>query len=153
MRCGWGVQANAIGSTAVNMIEVVSDLVRPSYHRSAAFTGSDLVAQAYSWRCPSCSTDIIVPIITIVNEAWSWERSVGDEVASFARAHFALNVVGKSHDGGWPSILLLRCQGCAAQFVLYSGVREVSNSVYHVTIQGLTHLRPNIDEDSAVEPP
>ncbi len=123
------------------MIEIVADLVRPSYHRSAVFTGSELGDQAYSWRCPTCSADISAPVGTIVSEAWSWERSAGDEVASFARAHFELNAVGKSHDGGWPSILLVRCEGCAAQFVLYAGVEEVSNSVYQVTIQGLTHVR------------
>lgn len=50
-------------------------------------------------------------------------------------------VVGNSHDGGWPSVVLAACPACGLPYLLYAGIREVSHSVFRVVVQGLSEIR------------
>ncbi len=117
------------------------DLIQPSYNRDPWFAGAETVDQVYRWCCASCQSDVEVPLNGILREVWSWQTTIGDELAKAAHAHFGLNIVGRSHDGGWPSIMLVQCASCDASYLLYAGVDETSNSVYRVTIQGLCEVR------------
>jgi hypothetical protein len=123
------------------VIEFGPQLISPSYHRDPWFSGSETSDRLYSWQCVLCRADVHVPLEAILREAWSWKSNLGHELAAAATAHFALNAVGKSHDGGWPSVLLARCASCGAHYLLYAGVREPSNSVYRVVMQGLSEVR------------
>jgi hypothetical protein len=51
-----------------------------------------------------------------------------------------MNVVGKSPDGGWPSVFEVRCDECGFRFLIYAGVEETSNSVYRVAIQSIAEI-------------
>ncbi len=123
------------------MIEFGLQLVRPSHQREPWFAGSETSDRAYSWQCLSCAADTHASLEAILREAWSWESHLGEELAAAAQSHFELGAVGKSHDGGWPSVLLVPCPSCGARYLLYAGVNESSNSVYRVVIQGLSEVR------------
>jgi len=122
-------------------VEFGPQLIRPSYHRDPWFAGSEISDRVYSWQCLSCQADVHAPLDAILREAWSWESNLGEELAAATTSHFELNAVGKSHDGGWPSVLLVPCASCSARYLLYAGVSEPSNSVYRVVIQGLSEVR------------
>ena len=65
----------------------------------------------------------------------SWADSLAPEVVQEIRELFELNLVGKSHDGGWPSILPVVCESCGARFLVYAGFYETPNSFFTVTLQ------------------
>jgi hypothetical protein len=69
-----------------------------------------------------------------------WNDAFAETFAAAVRSFYAIGVVGKSPDGGWPSMLQVKCSNCKTPFLVYAGVNEVSNSVYFVTMQGITEL-------------
>lgn len=116
-------------------------LIEPSYWREPWFSGWDTSARSYVWPCAACGAETAIGLNVVVGKGLSWKSTLGADLASAATSHFRLNLVGKSHDGGWPSISLVQCGSCGARYLLYAGVAETSNSVYRVTIQGLSLLR------------
>ncbi len=122
-------------------IEFVSNLIRPSYGRDSWFSGSETDDRFYSWPCSECSTEMRTSLDAILHKRWSWEERLSAELISSLRAHFEINLVGRSPDGGFPSIILVPCPTCDAQNFLYAGVQETSNSVYRVVIQGLSRVQ------------
>lgn len=66
---------------------------------------------------------------------------LGVEHSDAIRAHFDFNLVGKSHDGGWPRLEITSCPACATQYLVYLGVQAPSNSLVRVTVEGITEWR------------
>jgi hypothetical protein len=116
------------------VLEFGLQLIRPSYSREPLFAGSEMSDRFYSWKCVGCRATVLTPLDAVLREAWSWKSTLGEPLASAASSHFELNAVGKSHDGGIPSILLVSCSSCNSQYLLYAGVSETSNSVYQVIV-------------------
>jgi len=67
---------------------------------------------------------------------------LGPEHASAIEQHFDYNLVGKSHDGGWPRLTVELCPRCGARYLVYAGVKEPANGFYIITVQGIVELRP-----------
>jgi len=123
------------------VVDFGPQLIRPSYHREPWFAGSETSDRLYTWNCASCRAEVQVSLDAILRESWSWKSTLGKDLAAAAHDHFELNVVGRSHDGGSPSVLLAACPSCGTRYLLYAGVEEPSNSVYRVVIQGLSEVR------------
>jgi hypothetical protein len=83
----------------------------------------------------------------LIQELLAWENNWGEAFAAQAKKLYGIGVVGKSHDGGWPSMVIANCSKCTAKYLIYAGVREVYNSIYTVTIQGITELIDAASDD------
>ncbi|MGK3945700.1 hypothetical protein ABK046_46070, partial [Streptomyces caeruleatus] len=66
-----------------------------------------------------------------------WEEEIDAMVLEQVKQHFELNAVGKTPDGGWPSIINTRCPNCETNYFVYAGVDEYYNSLFKVTLQGI----------------
>jgi len=77
---------------------------------------------------------------SLTRAAWNWKEALGPDLAVEAQTQFSLPAGGLSHDGGWPALLIAECQSCPKSLLVYAGVREVSNSVFSITIQGVSEL-------------
>jgi len=51
-----------------------------------------------------------------------------------------MNIVGKSPDGGWTTVIEGNCDACGTRYRFYAGIKENANSAYKVTLQGITEI-------------
>jgi len=112
----------------------------PSYAREAHFKSSAPVSNHFTFDCFSCGRRISISYQLVIEAAGQWEATIGDELATAAKEFYKIGLVGKSQDGGWPSMLNVSCDGYGARYLIYAGVEEYYNSLYRVTIQGVTEL-------------
>lgn len=117
------------------------DLFQPSHTRPAAFISTRDSADAeYALPCAACAASVSVPYGEIIRRGLDYEHAFGPDASASIAAHFGIGLVGKAHDGGWPAFLRLTCRQCCAAYVLYAGVAEPRNSVFHVTILSVAEL-------------
>jgi hypothetical protein len=117
------------------------DVLTPSYHREPAYDmlrGDD---PRYRFQCVGCDAPVTLDLNEYVRGDVSDERILGESAAEEVRQHFGFNVVGKSHDGGWPWIRLERCKACGTRYVVYVGAQEPANGAYRLTMQGIAELK------------
>jgi hypothetical protein len=116
-------------------------ILKPSNWRKPNFRSGDDVSSAYTWQCPSCVELVKQSFDTILKEYGGMGNShfTKEDIAIFNKI-FDIGYVGKSHDGGWPCFTKAMCPGCRANFVVYAGLQEPSNSFYIITIQGISYL-------------
>jgi hypothetical protein len=126
-----------------NLMKFGSDIVTPSYTRTPTFNSLNGSGETYEFECSCCKSGVVIKLEHILGSEFKWRDVFDRETQKQIEKHFELNIVGKSPDGGWPGVRVYRCNDCLAEYLIYVGVSEVSNSVYRVTIQGITEL---IDE-------
>lgn len=114
-------------------------LLEPSYLRRPDYETSAETNPVFRFIC-SCNHSIETAFETFIAEYFGWEERLGKPFASKAKEFYKIGVVGKSPDGGWPSMVIAYCPNCRARYLLYAGVKEVYNSVYKITVQGITEL-------------
>lgn len=112
----------------------------PSYSRKPDFRTSKSHASAYEFFCIQCRTSNTIEYDRIIKAVSLWEEEWKAACVTDAKDHFRIGVVGKSQDGGWPSMVIVACEACGAEHLIYAGVNEVSNSMYTVIIQGVTEI-------------
>jgi len=114
--------------------------ISPSYTRKARFKSGAPSNDNYIFDCLHCENPISVRYQLLIRAAGQWETTIGEEFATAAKDFYKIGVVGKSQDGGWPSMLQVSCDSCEARYLIYAGIDEYYNSLYRVTIQGITEL-------------
>ena len=112
----------------------------PSYTRQPNFKSHESREKHVEFGCINCYEPIVVEYSLLIDRVFGWEQYLGEELASEAKEFYRIGGVGKSQDGGWPSMVTMRCPKCKTQHLVYAGVDEVSNSVYLVTLQGITEI-------------
>jgi hypothetical protein len=119
-------------------------LLTPSYTRKPDFKSHESTENQFTFVCAQCAEALSIEYTTLINCGLAWEKDVGGILAAEAKSFYGIGVVGKSPDGGWPSMMKVECTNCKTLFLVYAGVNEVRNSVYFVTIQGITELTESI---------
>jgi hypothetical protein len=112
----------------------------PSYTRKPNFKSHESKERRFEFGCANCSSPIAVEYDHLINQVFGWEQNVGEELAAEAKEFYGIGIVGKSPDGGWPSMVKAQCSRCKTVHLVYAGVNEVSNSVYFVTLQGIAEI-------------
>lgn len=115
-------------------------LLEPSYSRQADFNSLIDGPADYRFHCSYCSSTISFPFTKAISQCWGWEDGFDPSTVDGIKKYFEMNTVGKSPDGGWPSVFEVRCTGCQFRFMIYAGVEETSNSVYQVAIQSIAEI-------------
>jgi hypothetical protein len=117
------------------------DLILPSLSRAPAYDSErDADDATHGMSCTACGQAMAVRFAELLQRGLDYQRELGSEIAECAAEHFGIGVVGKAHDGGWPSLLRIQCATCRASYLVYAGVREPANGRYRVTVQGVTEL-------------
>jgi hypothetical protein len=116
-------------------------LLEPSYSRHADFNSLSSQESAYSFRCSRCSATVGFPFSEVIGKEYSWKQTYSKGEVDEIKSYFQMNVVGKSLDGGRPAILEVTCDSCRAEFMVYAGVNETSNSVYRVVVQSIAEVK------------
>jgi hypothetical protein len=119
-------------------------ILAPSYSRDPAFTTGKNASATYSWTCPVCGEEVSIPYEKIIQQYGGKHSSpyIEKEEKTLFKI-FDIGYVGKSPDGGWPVFSLATCPSCKTKFSVYSGVREPSNSLFVITMQGIAQIREN----------
>jgi hypothetical protein len=112
----------------------------PSYTRKPTFKSHESNEKHFEFGCIHCGEQIAVEYNLLINRVFGWEQHLGEGLASEAKALYGIGMSGKSPDGGWPSIVKVQCPKCLTEHLIYAGVDEASNSVYVVTLQGITEI-------------
>ena len=113
----------------------------PSYTREPSFKSHESKETHFQFGCINCEAPIVVEFSRLINCVFGWEPEVGEDVAAEAKEFYRIGVVGKSHDGGRPSMIRVQCPDCKTTHLVYAGVDEVSNSVYLVTLQSIVEIK------------
>jgi hypothetical protein len=122
----------------------------PSYTRKPNFKSHESKETHFEFVCSNCEAPIVVEFNLLTNRVFGWEQDIGEGLAAEAKEFYRIGVVGKSQDGGWPSMIKVECPYCKTMHLVYAGVDEVSNSVYFVTLQGIIEINEE-DEPSGNE--
>jgi hypothetical protein len=96
----------------------------PSYTREAHFKSCAPLNDNYIFDCLNCRRPISVSYQLLISAAGQWETTIGDEFATAARNFYKIGVVGKSQDGGWPSMIEVSCVNCQTRYLVYAGIDE-----------------------------
>jgi hypothetical protein len=115
-------------------------ILRPGVTRSPTYDVLDPRSREYRFDCAKCGSPVRIDLAAIIAEDARVDSILGTANAAAIRAHFDFNMVGKSHDGGWPRLHVERCSLCGTRYLIYVGVNEPSNSRFLVTMQGITQL-------------
>jgi hypothetical protein len=115
-------------------------IISPSYSRHADYNSLESENQIYEFECASCQQKVSLQFDSIIGKEFSWEQNFKTSTVEEIKNHFAMNIVGKSPDGGWPAIATIVCEHCPSTFLVYAGVQEIYNSVYSITIQGVVEF-------------
>ncbi|MBA2501315.1 MAG: hypothetical protein H0V27_00405 [Pyrinomonadaceae bacterium] len=112
----------------------------PSYTRKPNFKSHESKKRYFEFRCVNCDEPLAVEYNLLINQVFGWEQHIGEALAAEAKEFYRVGIVRKSQDGGWPSMTKVQCSNCKITHLVYAGVNEVSNSVYFVTLQGITEI-------------
>src|SRR5690606_30995310 len=107
-----------------------------SYSRPPNWQGYDLSEALADFSCSRCGNGIGVRFSRFLRRG----HLVDKQQEAALEAIFDISMVGKSHDGGWPRFDLVACAKCGAEFAVYVGAKETSNSVYAFTLQGVVEI-------------
>jgi hypothetical protein len=121
-------------------MEFKCKILEPSYHRKPYFDGYDTEKADSSFDCIDCGNMLEIPFDEILESAYNWKEKVNQSDSNKITNHFDLNDVGKSHDGGIPSIFTKQCEQCKSKYLFYFGLREYHHSVYKVVKQGISQI-------------
>jgi hypothetical protein len=124
----------------MEMMKFLRNLLEPSYSRQADYNSLDDRSTHYRFLCPSCSATVSFSFGEAIRHCDSWADQMDRPTADAIKDYFEMNLVGKTPDGGWPSIFTIDCNLCSSKFMVYSGVAETSNSVYRVVIQSIAEI-------------
>jgi hypothetical protein len=113
----------------------------PSYTRPPSFKSHESKETHFGFGCVNCDAPILVEFNLLTSQVFGWPQAVGEALAAEAKEFFGIGMVGKSQDGGWPSMIKVQCPDCKTTYLVYAGIDEVSNSVYFVTLQGIAEIR------------
>ena len=117
-------------------------ILLPSYTRKKDYRSWVDEDRDYYFGCVRCSAEIPISFQSTIGAIY-WSHRYDPQTVELIRKHFDLNLVGKSHDDGWPAVFQVACQSCELEYLVYAGVDEVSNSVYTVVIQGISEIVGN----------
>lgn len=115
----------------------------PSYTRKPNFRSYESAEKHFVFACTQCAQSVTVEYDTLINGVFSrsqWKQDLGETLAAEALRFYDVGIVGKSQDGGWPSMIKIECSNCKTLFLVYAGVNEFCNGAYLVTMQGITEI-------------
>ena len=111
----------------------------PSYQRNPDFKTGDPTS-SFKFKCSRCNNNVEVGFDSLIGQGYSWQNHFDAEQINKIKALFDMNIVGKSPDGGSPAITEISCSTCSAKYLVYAGVTEIYNSLFSVTLQGITEI-------------
>lgn len=120
-------------------------ILSPSYFRKPDFNSLDSPEKSFQFDCVNCSSIIEVKYKTIIGKEFSWHDEFDEKTYDEIKRFYNMNAVGKTPDGGWTAIDTCQCDNCQTQYLTYVGVNEYYNSLYKITLQGITEI---LDESS-----
>lgn len=121
-------------------MKIGRSLLSPSYNRLPDFVGDELRNGFYQFACGTCRTKLEIDYYSLCNREDSKFENSSEISIKNLKELYGIGIVGKSQDGGWPVFNIVKCNACKAEFVVYTGVNEVANSFFRVTVQGITEL-------------
>ena len=124
-------------------------VLSPSYARPPSFKSVE-GERSYSFACVNCYQTVLFEFDSLITQGYSWREAFGVELADKIKEFYRIGVVGKSQDGGFPSMILRQCISCNTNYLIYAGVEEVSNSVLVVTLQGITEILEKLETDQDI---
>lgn len=113
-------------------------VLRPSVSRGPDYDVTKECGRFYQFACVDCGRSVTIDLAKFLSFDTARDEIFGSGHASAIHAHFEFNLVGKSHDGGWPRLRMEPCPHCGTRYLVYAGIREPSNSHSLVTVQGIT---------------
>jgi hypothetical protein len=117
-------------------------ILLPSDARQPAYKSNESLEKNCTFACLGCDEQIMVEFKLLIEQHFGiWEEKLGKEFAEEAKKFYGIGFVGKSRDGGWPSMVKVQCNRCNASYLVYAGVKEIYNSIYFVTLQGITECK------------
>ena len=120
-------------------------IISPAYNRQPDFISWLSKKKTFGFTCVNCESAISFGYEILIGKEWTWKTDFGESSVSEIKRFYKMNIVGKSPDGGWPAVTNIHCQACLANYLIYAGVIEASNSCYIVTLQGITEFLDSPD--------
>lgn len=112
-------------------------IVSPSYSRECQYKTDSESDGLFPLKCTGCGGKFQINLNLFIPGSG---QAVEAHLITEAKVLFDIPVVGKSHDGGWPEFRVVNCANCSKSFLGYAGAKEVSNSIWHITLQGIAEV-------------
>jgi hypothetical protein len=115
-------------------------ILLPSYSRKSDFNSLNSTEKSFKFGCVNCQSKIQIKYDSIIENKWNWEDKFDDKTNSEIKQFYDINAVNKSPADGWTAIGKFQCGNCQTEYLIYAGVDEYYNSLYKVTLQGITEI-------------
>ncbi len=96
--------------------------------------------KGFKFNCVNCQTVVEIKYETLIGKEFSWHDEFDGKTYNEIKRFYDMNAVGKTPDGGWTAIDKCQCSNCQIKYLIYAGVDEYYNSLYKITLQGITEI-------------
>jgi len=147
---------DVLDARALNRLFLQRSSFEPDPERTPFYEGAQIGDAKIGIQCDDCDCEgwVRVQVARLIDESPAWLRSLSDlERASMFRAFACRTEVepgrhGRpiSHDGGYPSFGLSRCELCAQAYAVYLTCEELQPARYRMRLQGFSRVVPGMED-------
>ncbi len=115
-------------------------VLSPNYFRQPDFDSLESVEKTFEFECLNCRNTIVIEYQSLIGNGFSWDDEYDEKTSIEVKRFYDMNAVNKTPDGGQPIVSKCFCENCQTQYLIYVGVNEYYNSLYKITLQGITEI-------------
>jgi hypothetical protein len=98
------------------------------------------VKKTFKFTCINCQKKVELKYKSIIGKEFGWHEEFNEKTYEEIKQFYNMNAVNKTPDGGWTAVSKCQCNNCKTEYLIYAGVDEYSNSLYKITLQGITEI-------------
>lgn len=118
-------------------MEIINELIKPDFTRKPFYKTNGL-PDNYVFECIDCKHKISIDSELQIYNHWILKSDkISERDLNFLFGFYKIGINKKSSSGGFPVFDKLTCVSCSSIYVSYCGVKEVSNSNFEITLDGL----------------
>ncbi len=121
-------------------MEFGKSILSPDYFRQPDFNSLDSIEKTFNFDCVNCPKTIVKEYNSIIGKVFCWHEEFDEKTYTKIKQFYDMNAVNKTPDGGLTAVDMCFCENCQTQYLIYAGVREYYNSLYKITLQGITEI-------------
>jgi len=118
-------------------MKIINELIKPDLTRNP-FYKTNRLTDNYVFECIDCKHRISIDSEIQINNHWKLKSdAISSRDLNFLLGFYKIGINKKSSSGGFPIFDKLTCVCCSSIYVSYCGVKEVSNSNFEISLDGL----------------
>ena len=118
-------------------MKIISELIKPDFTRKPFYKTNGLSCN-FVFECINCKNKITIDSEMQINNQWKLKSDkISESDLNLLFNFYKIGVNKKAFSGGFPVFDILTCDSCSNIYFSYCSVKEVSNSNFEISLDGL----------------